>query len=147
MATPGTSPCLTDVTEALTVAEGLATQARIDALTGLPNRLAIEEELDRIFTRAGGEQCQPTVLFVDIDNFKDVNDSLGHSAGDEAIRIAAMRLQAAVSPTHMVGRFGGDEFVIMLGPHSSHEDARDVATGVLHCRVHSPSGCRDRSWS
>jgi diguanylate cyclase (GGDEF)-like protein len=122
---------VSDVTEALAVAEELARQARIDPLTGLPNRLAIEEHLDSLVDQARGSAAKPAVLFVDLDNFKDVNDSFGHGAGDELLRVAAGRLRGAVRPQDVVGRFGGDEFVVIIGRQTSPDSARALATRLL----------------
>lgn len=89
-------------------------QARTDPLTGLLNRRAFLEELERRFDRLARERRPGALLFVDLDNLKQVNDRLGHDAGDAAIRAAAELLRAAVRPTDLVARLGGDEFALWL---------------------------------
>ncbi len=88
-------------------------QATHDALTGLPNRALL---LDRLRCALSGRRACCAVMFVDLDRFKDVNDSAGHSAGDEVLVVVARRLVAATRPDDTVCRLGGDEFVV-LGPH------------------------------
>ncbi len=87
----------------------LRTRARTDSLTGLLNRTALNEHLDAVL-RAGGDVC---VMFVDFDDFKHVNDCFGHHAGDEVLRVIGRRLRNAVRGSEEVGRYGGDEFVIV----------------------------------
>ncbi|EHR73070.1 PAS domain S-box/diguanylate cyclase (GGDEF) domain-containing protein [Burkholderiales bacterium JOSHI_001] len=113
----------------------LAAQARIhhlahhDALTGLPNRLAFEQQLEQ--TLAGG-RTQAALLFVDLDHFKRVNDSLGHLAGDALLRTVAERLLATLRPGDVVGRFGGDEFMVLLPDVVDPAVVEDVVQRLLH---------------
>jgi diguanylate cyclase (GGDEF)-like protein/PAS domain S-box-containing protein len=97
-------------------------QARQDALTGLPNRRGLMERLPRSLDRSARHDGATVVMFVDLDRFKQVNDSLGHEAGDALLRECAQRLLASVRKTDIVARLGGDEFVIVL------ENVRDPAT-------------------
>ena len=102
----------TDVTDRVTAEQQAAWQARHDHLTALPNRAALHEAIaDALAEDAGGGRV--TVLFMDVDGFKHVNDSLGHSAGDLLLRELASRLAHRTRPTDVVGRLGGDEFVVV----------------------------------
>jgi diguanylate cyclase (GGDEF)-like protein len=100
-----------DISERKQFEEQLAHQARHDALTGLPNRFAVLELLERVLM-AGNEQC--AVMFVDIDGFKSVNDSHGHATGDLVLREIADRIRGRVRPGDFVARLGGDEFLIVM---------------------------------
>jgi diguanylate cyclase (GGDEF)-like protein len=89
-------------------------QALHDALTGLPNRALIMDRVDQLLSRNRRNGTSGAALFVDIDEFKNVNDSLGHEAGDQLIRAVAARLTASLRNADTVGRMGGDEFVILV---------------------------------
>lgn len=85
-----------------------------DALTGLPNRLMFREHLDELLARARADATALHVLFIDLDRFKDVNDSLGHNVGDLLLRAVVARLHDALSKAEMIARLGGDEFVVLV---------------------------------
>jgi diguanylate cyclase (GGDEF)-like protein/PAS domain S-box-containing protein len=92
----------------------LADQARIDSLTRLANRPAFFEHAEAALARAQKAGSTVAILYVDLDNFKRINDTLGHAAGDELLRLVAQRLQSLARPTDLVARLGGDEFLLLL---------------------------------
>lgn len=103
-----------DVTERHLAEDNIHRLAYYDALTGLSNRRALTENLERALHRARRNQSLGAVLFLDLDHFKEVNDSLGHPAGDELLRQVSHRLQRVVREVDRVARLGGDEFVVLL---------------------------------
>ncbi|MEB3043836.1 putative bifunctional diguanylate cyclase/phosphodiesterase [Rhizobium mulingense] len=103
--------------------ERIGFMAHHDALTGLPNRTLLQERLPRALLDAERLGHWVSVVFIDFDNFKVVNDSLGHSAGDGLLKAAAQRMQKLVAPTDLVVRLGGDEFVIVFTQQSPDTDA------------------------
>jgi diguanylate cyclase (GGDEF)-like protein len=94
--------------------ENLRFIANHDALTGLPNRLMFRDRLEEALLRARREEITLHVLFIDLDQFKDVNDSLGHNAGDQLLRAVADRLRQQVVQPGMIARLGGDEFIVLV---------------------------------
>ncbi len=106
-------------------------QARTDALTGLPNRFHFLDRLKQDIAQTQREGRNLAVLFIDLDRFKSINDSLGHAAGDELLRQAAARLRQCVRESNTVARFGGDEFIILINPLPSAEAAGTVAEHVI----------------
>lgn len=102
-----------------------------DALTDLPNRRALVERIDTVIHNAKRAHETFAVLFLDIDGFKTINDSLGHAAGDEVLKAFGRRLQQCVREGDTVARLGGDEFVVLMENGTSPDDAQDVAQSVL----------------
>ena len=114
------------------VREGqLYQQARTDVLTGLPNRFHFLDRLKQDIALAQREDRDLAVLFIDLDRFKNINDSLGHTAGDELLREAAARLRQCVRECDTVARLGGDEFTILIIPLPSAEAAGTVAEHII----------------
>ena len=99
-------------------------EALHDPLTGMPNRSLLRDRLEQALVRCERRGTQIALLFLDIDNFKLVNDSLGHSAGDELLQAVAPRLEEAVRPSDTVARFGGDEFVVLAEDVEDERAAR-----------------------
>ncbi|HEV2294620.1 MAG TPA: diguanylate cyclase [Tepidisphaeraceae bacterium] len=122
-------------------AEKMEKMARIDALTGLANRRALMDEGDAKFSSAVRDGADIVCLLIDLDNFKGVNDTLGHAKGDEIIRAAADSIRRCCRPHDIVARLGGDEFVVIMalddiGPAATiaqrlQEDFRTQATSLL----------------
>jgi diguanylate cyclase (GGDEF)-like protein len=102
-----------DVTELRALQARLADQATRDPLTGLANRRLLDELLDRALRRAARSGAHLAVAFLDLDDFKAVNDTFGHEAGDTILRVTAARLQTALRDADVVARYGGDEFIIV----------------------------------
>jgi diguanylate cyclase (GGDEF)-like protein len=108
-------------------------QALHDSLTGLPNRALFRDRLERALARSRRTDTTLAVLFIDVDNFKVVNDSLGHEAGDELLAALAPRLVEAVRAGDTVARFGGDEFVLLCEDVEDEQEALEVAERVKRC--------------
>ena len=106
--------------------------AHHDTLTGLPNRLLLQDRLDHAIRRAHRESRQLALLFLDVDRFKNINDTLGHTVGDHLLRLFATRLSDQVREGDTVARLGGDEFMILLEDYLVAEDAHIVANKVLN---------------
>lgn len=102
-----------------------------DSLTGLPNRTLFLDRLQQALNRSSRDGDLRAVLFMDLDNFKVINDSLGHKAGDELLTVVAERLQACLRPCDTAARFGGDEFVVLLDGVAGTDDAIRVAERIV----------------
>ncbi|MCL4184034.1 MAG: EAL domain-containing protein [Burkholderiaceae bacterium] len=105
--------------------------AHHDVLTGLPNRRLLHKRLDLALTAARGGRCCVAVIFIDLDRFKTINDSLGHTVGDALLKAVATRLTEVLRPGDTVSRVGGDEFVLILGSTSGPDDAAAVSQRLL----------------
>ncbi|MGE0873952.1 MAG: EAL domain-containing protein [Burkholderiales bacterium] len=113
----------------------LAFMAQFDSLTGLPNRSLLQDRLEQAIAQSRRRQRLAGVLFVDLDRFKIVNDTLGHVVGDQLLREVARRLQQCVRADDTVGRISGDEFAVVLADLSRPEDAGPVAQKVIDTLV------------
>jgi diguanylate cyclase (GGDEF)-like protein/PAS domain S-box-containing protein len=130
---------ISDITERKQAEEQISFLAYHDKLTGLPNRAMLEEFLDLAKARSRRQETAVGVLFLDLDNFKLVNDSLGHAAGDELLREVAARLREAARETDVVARQGGDEFLLLLGDLERSENGWSESIGMAQAvaeRIH-----------
>ena len=120
-----------DVTDTKRLEAELAHQAFHDALTGLANQLLFRDRVDHALARVARRSEYLAVLFVDVDNFKTINDSLGHPAGDSLLMAVAERLRGCLRTSDTAARMGGDEFALLVEDGESRDDAVDVANRVL----------------
>jgi diguanylate cyclase (GGDEF)-like protein/PAS domain S-box-containing protein len=138
----------TDISAQKRVERELQRMARFDALTGLPNRSLLQERLGEAIRRSRRSGSRLALLYLDIDCFKEINDSLGHHGGDEALQEFARRLSACVRATDTVARLAGDEFVILLeGLHAAGEAALVADKILAAMRPAFPIGGADRAVS
>lgn len=126
-----------DVTIACALAERVAHLAEHDSLTGLPNRLLFNDRLGQSIARVSREGRQLAVLFLDLDGFKHINDSLGHPIGDKLLQSVAKRLLECVRSPDTVSRQGGDEFIVLLQDMEHDEDAAIAARRILRAVAES----------
>jgi diguanylate cyclase (GGDEF)-like protein/PAS domain S-box-containing protein len=120
-----------DITERRSYQERLERQANHDLLTGLPNRSLLLDRLDQAMARAARLSYYVVVVFIDLDNFKFINDSLGHGAGDELLKEIGRRLCSCLRNSDTVARLGGDEFVLVLNDHYQIETVISLLERVL----------------
>ena len=127
----------TDITDERATSQRLAHEATHDALTGLPNRTQVLTKVDNAL-QASEENSLGAILFIDLDDLKVINDTLGHEAGDAALKLVADRLRSGVRPNDLVARLGGDEFVAVLcGSITSAEV--DRLSERLHALLSEPA--------
>jgi diguanylate cyclase (GGDEF)-like protein/PAS domain S-box-containing protein len=124
-----------DVTARVDAEEQLQQAAVLDALTGLPNRNSLAVRLEHAILKVNRSGDRLALLFIDLDRFKKVNDTLGHAAGDEVLRQAAARIRACVREVDTVARLGGDEFVVLL-----ETDVRPDTPGIIGERIREAFG-------
>jgi diguanylate cyclase (GGDEF)-like protein/PAS domain S-box-containing protein len=127
---------LIDITDRKRAEQQIVYQATHDALTGLPNRAYFRDRLVTALAHARREQRGLGVLFLDLDHFKMVNDTLGHTLGDHLLQAVADRLRASVREGDTIARVGGDEFTVLLSHFASVEDAVAVAQKLLDAVGH-----------
>ncbi len=120
-----------DITERRAFEEQLRHQAFHDPLTGLPNRALFKERVGQALRRARRQGTSPAVLFLDLDNFKTINDTLGHDAGDTVLTAVAARLRESLRADDTAARFGGDEFAILLEDATGYDDPAAVAERLI----------------
>jgi diguanylate cyclase (GGDEF)-like protein/PAS domain S-box-containing protein len=118
----------------------LTEQATHDSLTGLPNRALLVDRIEQALAHAERSGRCTAVLFVDLDRFKQINDTMGHAAGDAALRQVADRLVALLRPMDTVARIGGDEFVVLARDLESKVEAIDLSARLVDGLAHAPGG-------
>jgi diguanylate cyclase (GGDEF)-like protein len=121
-----------DVTEQRRAVREIERIAHFDTLTNLPNRFQFQQRLDRDLRQIRKRKRKLTLLYIDLDHFKEVNDSLGHSIGDKLLHEVAVRLRESMRPIDMVARFGGDEFCVLLQPSETIPDVDVIAKRIIH---------------
>lgn len=121
----------TDISSLKRYEERLRYQALHDALTGLPNRFQFQERFNDMVARAHRHRTQVAVMMLDLDRFKHVNDSLGHAVGDQLLQQVAERLKSCIRQVDVIGRFGGDEFAVLLDNINGAQGAATVAGRFL----------------
>jgi diguanylate cyclase (GGDEF)-like protein len=122
---------LEDITERRNAEARISHLARYDELTALPNRLNFRDEIGRLLAIPHDAEQLSALLFIDLDQFKQVNDTLGHPCGDELLCAVADRLRGMLRPEDFVARFGGDEFVVFQQNIKSNEDAAGLARRIV----------------
>ena len=120
-----------DITDQWDKAQLMRHMALHDSLTGLPNRVLLMERLVQLMAMHVRESREIALLFLDLDEFKPVNDTWGHDMGDQVLKIIATRLQGLLRPADTVARMGGDEFVVLLDNPANRDNARQVAQRVI----------------
>jgi len=124
---------ISDVTKLKLAEEQILHQAHFDSLTDLPNRFLSLDRLSQLINEAQRDNELVAVLYLDLDDFKKINDTLGHDIGDKLLIEAAGRLRDTVPDGDTVGRLGGDEFIVLLGGLKDATEARPLAENLLNC--------------
>ncbi len=108
-------------------------QAHHDYLTGLPNRVWFQKKVKEITAKSNIAHNSTAILFIDLDNFKNINDSFGHDIGDKVINITASRIKGCIRGDDFLARFGGDEFVILIDKFEGKDDIESAASHIISC--------------
>ena len=122
-----------DITELHETQQQLERMARVDVLTGLPNRRQFDERIEEAMQRSRRAKQAMAAMFLDIDHFKSINDSLGHASGDAVLCEFARRLRACVRATDTVARLAGDEFVVLLENVDGAPELTRLCEKVVNC--------------
>ncbi|MET0103515.1 MAG: GGDEF domain-containing protein, partial [Sedimenticola sp.] len=120
-----------DITERRRQEEQIIHQAHYDSLTDLPNRFLAMDRLSQLINEANRNRARVAILFLDLDDFKKINDTLGHDTGDKLLQEAALRLRDGVRRGDTVGRLGGDEFIVLLGAIYDVADVRPIEETLI----------------
>ncbi len=122
---------LSDITEKNKAQRAIDYLAHHDALTGLPNRLLVRDRVEQAIATAKRDKHKIALLFMDLDNFKSINDSLGHASGDSLLEVISHRLRESIRGTDTVSRFGGDEFLVVLSGITTSDAVAAVCAKIL----------------
>ncbi len=133
-----------DVSDAVALRKRVTHLTFHDGVTGLPNRAYLEERTKELLTAAAGSGSPVAAIFLDLDGFTAVNDTVGHGAGDLLLAQAARRLRAAVPSPEMVARWGGDEFAVLIADATSSQEVIDIAERLAVGIAAEPFGVADR---
>ncbi len=125
------SGMIIDITERKLMEETIKHQAHHDILTGLPNRLLFTEYLGHALSQASRDRHKVAVLYLDLDNFKDINDSLGHTAGDEVLQSVSRRLKSCLRESDTIARMGGDEYTVLMPNIQRENDIVTIARKII----------------
>lgn len=135
---------VSDMTSVEEEKQALRNLAYNDSLTGVANRMSLLEQLSRTLVSGRREKRLVGLLYLDLDHFKDINDTLGHSAGDRLLQFLAQQLRDAVRQTDLVARLGGDEFAILVPDLKRGQAAGQIATNILRRLAENPFRHEDR---
>jgi diguanylate cyclase (GGDEF)-like protein len=130
-----------DITEEKILADQMRYLAEFDVLTGLPNRSQFQSKLLELSDRHMQQEPFGALLLIDLDEFKEVNDTLGHAAGDECLKEAALRLRSVCGEAELVARIGGDEFAVLVGSHLDLRAISKLARTIIDVLARSVDRC------
>lgn len=108
-------------------------QAHHDYLTELPNRVKFQKRVEKVIDFNKHTKTNSAILFIDLDHFKNINDSFGHDIGDKVLRITATRIRGCIRKNDFLARFGGDEFVVFIGSYDMQHDLERIAENIIAC--------------
>jgi diguanylate cyclase (GGDEF)-like protein len=128
-----------DITSRKHIETRLSRLAHYDALTGLPNRVLFDEQLTNAIARYDRHKISFALMYIDLDNFKEVNDGLGHHAGDQLLLNVSTNLMKCMRELDAVSRIGGDEFIVIMTDISDHQSVAPIANRIIQSIVESRS--------
>ncbi|MFT5593161.1 MAG: diguanylate cyclase (GGDEF)-like protein/PAS domain S-box-containing protein [Oceanicoccus sp.] len=121
-----------NITQRINETEQLRYQAKFDQLTNIPNRFSLIDRIEHLIAQYDRNKCAFSLLFFDLDNFKKINDSYGHSLGDQVLKEVALRISNNIRKTDMIARIGGDEFILLLENTHKTSDIKATMNNLTH---------------